>query len=281
MFRKTTLAACVMFAAPAAIYAQAPTWKWVDATYNEGHPITQMAAPGDLKDPNAIALSSSNGTADQTRTIQRTSAMQNIGGQPTPAQRNSTVRTYVGEPIQSLNPTAYTPPSSQETIVQYSNEPRTVIYDNPQPLQQQTTVQRVEYNSYPTESTYYVEPVQPNAWHTINNSVQRVQYNTPAAYSTPVYSTTGTPVTVYRPVTQVTYNNPPVGTAPVLSPPIVSAPIAVPPAAVYPVDRTSFRPVLPIFSMSDNSYVGRGLLGQPKVYTEGQPIRNSLRYVLP
>jgi hypothetical protein len=32
-------------------------------------------------------------------------------------------------------------------------------------------------------------------------------------------------------------------------------------------------------SLPPNSYVGRGIFGQPKVYVPGQPIRNALRYL--
>ncbi|MBA2116345.1 hypothetical protein [Bremerella alba] len=285
MFRKTTLAACVMFAAPALLYAQdEPTWKWVDATYNEDRPMTRMAAPGDLNDPAAIELSSANGTADRSASVQRATAITPINQQPAPAyqevvEQDTVLRTYAGQPTQSPSRTIVES-QSEETIVQYSgqpqysSQPRTVIYDNPQPIQQQE-VRRVEYPAYQTQTSYYVEPVNPNPWHSINNGVQRVQYTAPAAYSAPV-TTMGNPVVVNRPVTTIAYNNPPVVQAPV-----VTGTVPVPNATVYPVDRTSFRPVLPIIPMSNNSYVGRGLLGQPKVYTEGQPIRNSFRYILP
>ncbi|MHC2067938.1 hypothetical protein ACYFX5_10730 [Bremerella sp. T1] len=277
MFRKTTLAACVMFAAPALLSAQEqPAVKWVDATYNENRPMTRMAAPGDLKEPGAIELSSANGTANPSQDIQRTSAVTPINN-----QSQSVLRTYVGQPIESESRTVVQSQSSvvvesppQETIVQYSNEPRTIVYDNPQPMPQQE-VRRVEYPGYQTQTSYYVEPTNPNPWHTINNGVQRVQYTAPATYSTPM-TTTGNPVVVNRPVTTIAYNNPPV-----VQTPVVTGTVPVPNATVYPVDRTSFRPVLPIIPMNNNSYVGRGLLGQPKVYTEGQPIRNSLRYILP
>ncbi|MFN3148236.1 hypothetical protein [Bremerella sp.] len=266
--RKTTLAACVMLAAPALLYAQdEPTIKWVDATYNEDRPMTRMAAPGDLREPGAIELSSSNGTADQSTSVQRASAITPIN------QQETVLRTYVGQPVETPSRTVVQT-APQETVVQYSGEPRTVIYDNPQPIQQQE-VRRVEYPAYQTQTSYYVEPVNPNPWHSINNGVQRVQYTAPITYSAPV-TTVGNPVVVNRPVTTIAYNNPPV-----IQAPVVTGTVPVPDATVYPVDRTSFRPVLPIIPMNNNSYVGRGLLGQPKVYTEGQPIRNSLRYVLP
>jgi len=269
-FRKITLSACVFLAAPALLFAQEePTWKWVDATYNEDRPMTRMASPGDLKDPGAIELSSPNGTADRSANVQRATAITPIN------QEETVLRTYVGQPVETPSRTVIES-QSQETIVQYSSEPRTVVYDNPQPIQQQE-VRRIEYPAYQTQSSYYVEPVNPNPWHTINNGVQRVQYTAPATYSAPV-TTVGNPVVVNRPVTTIAYNNPPVIQTPVVT---GTVPVQVPNATVYPVDRTAFRPVLPIVPMNNNSYVGRGLLGQPKVYTEGQPIRNSFRYILP
>lgn len=287
--RKTTLAACVIFAAPALLYAQEePTIKWVDATYNEDRPMTRMAAPDDLQDPGAIELSSANGTADRSTsasasTVQRASAVTPIN------QPQTNLRTFVGQPVETQSRTVVQSQpqetTTQQTVVQYSApptataEPRTVIYDNPQPIQQQE-VRRVEYPAYQTQTSYYVEPVTPNPWHSINNGVQRVQYTAPATYSAPT-TTIGNPVVVNRPVTTIAYQNPPVVQSPVIQTPVVTGTVPVPDATVYPVDRTSFRPVLPIIPMNNNSYVGRGLLGQPKVYTEGQPIRNSLRYILP
>jgi hypothetical protein len=33
--------------------------------------------------------------------------------------------------------------------------------------------------------------------------------------------------------------------------------------------------------MPETFYVGRGILGQPKIYVPNQPIRNTLRYLSP
>lgn len=51
------------------------------------------------------------------------------------------------------------------------------------------------------------------------------------------------------------------------------------PYAVAP--RVGYRPLLPIARPPASYYVGRGLLGQPKVYVPGQPLRNALRYLSP
>ena len=42
-----------------------------------------------------------------------------------------------------------------------------------------------------------------------------------------------------------------------------------------------YRPLMPVLSMPPNYFVGRGILGQPKVYVPGQPVRNVLRYLTP
>ena len=48
----------------------------------------------------------------------------------------------------------------------------------------------------------------------------------------------------------------------------------------YGNPRTSgYRPLWPVVTMPPNYYFGRGILGQPKVYVPGQPIRNVLRYL--
>jgi len=117
-------------------------------------------------------------------------------------------------------------------------------------------------------------------WYSVGSTpvtVQRASYTAPATYNTPI--TTYRPITYSTPVTTVgatitTYR-------PVVAAPAAIQPVTVPAAPAYPVDTTTFRPVLPIVSMSGNSFVGRGMLGQPEVYTEGQPVRNFFRYLLP
>jgi hypothetical protein len=42
----------------------------------------------------------------------------------------------------------------------------------------------------------------------------------------------------------------------------------------------SFRPPTP-FHTPNSSYVGPGIIGQPKAYVPGQPLRNLLRYITP
>jgi hypothetical protein len=45
--------------------------------------------------------------------------------------------------------------------------------------------------------------------------------------------------------------------------------------------QVPLRPIVPIRSMPTNYEVGQGILGQPKVYVPGQPLRNMLRYITP
>ncbi len=51
-----------------------------------------------------------------------------------------------------------------------------------------------------------------------------------------------------------------------------SAPPVAAPANAY-------RPIYPLAPMPQQYYIGRGSLGQPKVYVPGQPIRNFIRYI--
>jgi len=43
----------------------------------------------------------------------------------------------------------------------------------------------------------------------------------------------------------------------------------------------TYRPLVPLMPVPGQYYVGRGVVGQPKVYVPGQPIRNFLRYLSP
>ena len=70
----------------------------------------------------------------------------------------------------------------------------------------------------------------------------------------------------YVPVAQTQMTPAPVAVVPV-SPTITDAPHRV------------FRPMIPLASPKPVYYFGQGLLGQPKLYVPGQPIRNVLRYL--
>lgn len=326
MFRTTTFSACVLFAAPVMAVAQQPSWEWVEPTYLENRPVTTMAAPDDITDPDAIELSSANGTARRVGEVRQASAavpisqqtqVQQQNGQQTNSQQDAnqqnataqseTRQAYSNPPAnfdsaasqqpaaQSQPPAGAACPQSSQTIVRYASAPQTIVYDNPQPITTEV-VQRVEYPAttmhtvqHPVHTAQYIDATNASPWYSLGDSqvVQRASYSVPMSaapvtttYSVPVTTvarpatTVSQPVTVHRPTT-VAYSNPAVAV------PAVAVPAAVPAATVYPVDTTTYRPVLPILNLNNNSYVGRGLLGQPEVYTEGQPIRNVLRYLLP
>ena len=68
--------------------------------------------------------------------------------------------------------------------------------------------------------------------------------------------------------------------------------VAYPPAAGYvgrpigpayppPVPATAYNVYRPTTPPPGGIYYGRGLIGQPKAYVSGQPIRNALRFLTP
>lgn len=69
------------------------------------------------------------------------------------------------------------------------------------------------------------------------------------------------------------------GYVPNTNPAYAYTPAAVTGTAAVP--RYAWQPLLPLRSLPDEYFVGQGLLGQPKVYAEGEPIRNFFRYILP
>lgn len=113
---------------------------------------------------------------------------------------------------------------------------------------------------------------------------------TPAASVAPVqYYGSTTPIGSYHMVRRPTF----------AASPVTASPVAVSraggcgsyspyPAANYAPTLTNayssgyqYRPVVPVHNLPSNAYLGQGLLGQPKAYVNGQPIRNFLRYMSP
>ncbi len=69
---------------------------------------------------------------------------------------------------------------------------------------------------------------------------------------------------------------------PVYSPP--STVLILPPPPVAPPQSSRapmvmYKPLVPASPVAPPYYLGRGLLGQPKLYVPKQPIRNFLRYL--
>ncbi len=58
--------------------------------------------------------------------------------------------------------------------------------------------------------------------------------------------------------------------------PVVAAPRTVTSVAAPRID---YRPTMPAVSVPRTYYLGRGILGQPKLYVPGQPLRNALRFL--
>ncbi len=72
--------------------------------------------------------------------------------------------------------------------------------------------------------------------------------------------------------------------------PVVTLPapaIATPPPPITPLAAApsgpvvTYRPLVPVIPMPAQYYLGRGLLGQPKLYVPNQPLRNFVRYLSP
>ena len=56
----------------------------------------------------------------------------------------------------------------------------------------------------------------------------------------------------------------------------------VPPTSMPATVRKSYhRPIIGFGQTLDNSYASRGIVGQPKLYKDGQPVRNFVRYLTP
>lgn len=124
---------------------------------------------------------------------------------------------------------------------------------------------------------------------TVYHAPQAALTARPVGYGPTSYhgATYGTPIVTGRYV----HGGPPYS-APVYGQPLYQRPI-YPVAQTYgrPVYQVSphavarpvsaYRPIAPIGTTPANSYVGPGILGQPKAYVPGQPLRNFARYLLP
>jgi len=94
-----------------------------------------------------------------------------------------------------------------------------------------------------------------------------IEYEAPGA-TPPTAAPASSPpgVTVWRPAPVETYVQPPA--------------ILCRPAPVYQ-PLTVYRPVIALAPAPKTYVVGRGVLGQPKVYVPAQPVRNFLRWLSP
>jgi hypothetical protein len=169
--------------------------------------------------------------------------------------------------------------------------------------------QQVEYvvdsNVVVPHVVHYASPATPAVVSTAPVVVQPapVVVQRPTLFARPLtggVSTTviapGAPIVVARPVVQssvvaqpapatrtVWYSAPAASIAPSLSVPAAApAVIAAPVTTVVGTAPTIvYRPVTAVVPVQTSYYVGSGLIGQPKVYVTGQPVRNTLRFLSP
>lgn len=62
--------------------------------------------------------------------------------------------------------------------------------------------------------------------------------------------------------------------APFVAPPVVQVP-------AIPAPTIAYRPLIAVTAMPPAYEVGRGILGQPKLYVPRQPVRNFVRWLTP
>ncbi len=54
-----------------------------------------------------------------------------------------------------------------------------------------------------------------------------------------------------------------------------------PPTAMPNTNNAGYRPLIGFGQSLSNAYLGRGIIGQPIAYVDGQPVRNFIRYLFP
>jgi len=164
-------------------------------------------------------------------------------------------RTYDIAPIGATSPIIREPmttstimPTSASVVLQPVEPANTRPYLPPSNLSSSTTI--VPGQTY-TVPTNYGCP----------NTVATPTYSNSASYPATTYPSVSYPAASYSPVvypSNVTY-----------------APPVSPPAPRNVTTTTSTAPA------NSDLIVGRGLLGQPKLYIDGQPLRNALRWLTP
>ena len=135
---------------------------------------------------------------------------------------------------------------------------------------------------------------QPTLGITSNNSFKPPVATAPAncqcqpngmASTLPPY-TTGVPTIPFAPpaplpgTVPTSYTTSATGSA-ATAPGAVAPAGATPTTAYYPYLTGNFQPVVATQNMPPGTYLGRGLIGQPTAYVDGQPVRNLFRYIFP
>lgn len=285
-------------------------WERVDAAYLEDRPITTLKPlSGDRRE---ITLTS-NGEAhysnpQQEDTTRDESQRNETPRKETPWQTISETRegdivrrTYYAPESDNIPTSDMMPATHRATRIAYDapQTVQTVRYEEPVRVAQAPTVVRyaaptqtvTSTPTYTVQRAEYQQPIGASEWHTIGRTT--VGYGSTVQTQMPVQTVTPVQRTVhYQPVAQqrVVTRFQAADVAPTLSVPVVQGttvhtpvaqvPVAVTPAVV-PIPQSTFRPVLPLSSMPTSFSLGQGLYGQPKIYPDGQPVRNVLRYLLP
>jgi len=129
---------------------------------------------------------------------------------------------------------------------------------------------------------------QPTLGITSNNSMKPivpVPMTSGPVSTVPPY-TTGVPTVPFAPPaplpgTVPTSYNTSAAAATAPAPGAVAPTGATPTTAYYPYLTGNFQPVVATQNMPPGTYLGRGLIGQPTAYVDGQPVRNLFRYIFP
>ncbi len=154
-------------------------------------------------------------------------------------------------PVQPAQAVVQAPPSlpAQQPVYQQPAP----VYQQPAPVVQAQPTQPLQ----PVPS--YTQPIQPIP----ANQVAVTAYD----------PCTCQPITTYSPISYTTAQATPYYYAQPTTP--------VTPYTTTAQRQVVFRPVIAPFPMPAQYEVGRGIVGQPKIYVPGQPIRNFLRWVTP
>lgn len=84
---------------------------------------------------------------------------------------------------------------------------------------------------------------------------------------------------------QVTTGYLPTGTVypyPVAStPPTLNGPTGIPPATISTANPAGVLPAYQLQNLPPGTYYGKGMIGQPRAYVDGQPVRNFFRFIFP
>jgi hypothetical protein len=170
-----------------------------------------------------------------------------------------------------------TPTQSAEQSVLRPGSQSSVLSGSSQPI---LTTAQLPSTSAPTFVPQTAAPVQMSTWGN--------PYTGPRPYLAPTnpwsYRVCGYPQTPTAVLpTGTVYPYPVASTPPTLNtlPPASLPPTLQPTVPSSVPVRTTYRPAIQFRNLTPGTYLGQGLIGQPKAYVDGQPIRNLFRYIFP